>query len=65
MPLFEDKYRFILKCTAEDGFWMQLCPRLIIRFAELGVDGIAYKDETEEFQRFDEINTISAYDNIS
>ena len=46
MALFEDKYRFIVKCIAEDGFWMQWRPRLIIRFAELGMDGIAYKDET-------------------
>ena len=64
MPLFEDKYRFIVKCIAEDGFWMQWRPRLIIRFAELGMDGIAYKDETQEFQGFDEINTSGACDNI-
>ena len=65
MPLFEDKYRFIVKCIAEDGFWMQWRPRLIIRFAELGMDGIAYKDETQEFQGFDEINTSGACDHNS
>ena len=44
---------------------MQWRPRLIIRFAELGMDGIAYKDETQEFQKIDEINTTGACDNIS
>ena len=45
-----DKYRFIVKCTTEDGFWMHWCSKLIIRFAELGVDGIAFTDDTEGFE---------------